>query len=107
MYLHVFDPHPPYEPRHPYEALWADPAKRDEHIAQRNALRKTIADPAQAGRGMATIDEMKAAGVDSGAYLTYDKDWYDGAIRRSTPKSRGSSSDCAPTASTIKPRSCS
>jgi arylsulfatase A-like enzyme len=81
MYLHVFDPHPPYEPRHPYEALWADQAKRDEHIAQRNALRKTIADPASAARGMATIDEMKAAGVDPGAYLTYDKDWYDGAIR--------------------------
>jgi arylsulfatase A-like enzyme len=81
IYLHVFDPHPPYEPRHPYEALWADPAKRDEHIAQRNALRRTIADPASAARGMATIDEMKAAGVDPGVYLTYDKDWYDGAIR--------------------------
>ena len=93
--------------RHPYEALWADPEKRDEHIAQRNALRKTIADPTQAARGMATIGEMKAAGVDPGAYLTYDKDWYDGAIRGSTPKSRGSSSGCARTASTIRPQSCS
>jgi arylsulfatase A-like enzyme len=81
IYLHVFDPHPPYEPRHPYESLWADAAKRDEHIAQRNAMRRTIVDPASAARGMATIDEMKAAGVDPGPYLTYDKDWYDGSIR--------------------------
>ncbi len=81
MYLHVFDPHPPYEPRPPYDSTWADPAKKDEHIAQRNALRKTIKDPAQAPRGMATVEEMKAAGVEPGPYLAYDKDWYDGSIR--------------------------
>lgn len=81
MYLHVFDPHPPYEPRHPYESMWADPAKRDEHIKQREAMRKTIKDPAMAPRGMATTEEMKAAGVDPATYLPYDEDWYDGSIR--------------------------
>ena len=81
MYLHVFDPHPPYEPRRPYDATWADPAGRDAHIAQRNILRKFVQDPAMATRGMATVEEMKAAGVDANAYLAYDKDWYDGAIR--------------------------
>jgi arylsulfatase len=81
IYLHVFDPHPPYEPRRPYESTWADPAKRDEHIKQRDALRKTIKDPGMAPRGMATTEEMKAAGVDPGSYLAYDKDWYDGSIR--------------------------
>jgi arylsulfatase A-like enzyme len=81
MYLHVFDPHPPYEPRQPYDAMWADPASREEHIAQRNALRKTIKEPSMAPRGMATTEEMKAAGVDPARYLAYDKDWYDGAIR--------------------------
>jgi arylsulfatase A-like enzyme len=81
IYLHVFDPHPPYEPRHPYEAMWADPAKRDEHLKQRDALRKTIKSPGMAPRGMATTDEMKAAGVDPATYLAYDEDWYDGSIR--------------------------
>jgi arylsulfatase A-like enzyme len=81
MYLHVFDPHPPYEPRHPYESMWADPAKREEHIKQRDAMRKTIKDPAMAPRGMATTEEMKAAGVDPATYLPYDEDWYDGSIR--------------------------
>ncbi len=81
VYLHVFDPHSPYEPRRPYDALWADPAKRDAHLAQREALRKTIADPAHVGRGMATRDEMIKAGIDPVTYLSYDKDWYDSAIR--------------------------
>ena len=39
IYLHVFDPHSPYEPRRPYDALWADQARREEHIKQREALR--------------------------------------------------------------------
>jgi len=81
MYLHVFDPHPPYEPRHPYEAMWADAAKRDEHIRQRDALRKTIKEPGMINRGMATTEEMKAADVEPGPYLAYDQDWYDGSIR--------------------------
>lgn len=34
-----------------------------------------------APRGMATVEEMKAAGVNPAAYLAYDKDWYDGSIR--------------------------
>jgi arylsulfatase A-like enzyme len=44
-------------------------------------LRQTIKEPAHAPRGMATVEEMKAAGVDPAVYLAYDKDWYDGSIR--------------------------
>jgi arylsulfatase A-like enzyme len=81
VYLHVFDPHAPYEPRRPYDVLWADPAKRDAHIAQRESLRKTVDNVANAGRGMATREEMLAAGIDPASYLAYDQDWYDSAIR--------------------------
>jgi arylsulfatase A-like enzyme len=81
IYLHVFDPHSPYEPRRPYDALWADQSKRDEHIKQREALRKVIADPFMRGRGMATREEMVKAGIDPAAYIAYDRDWYDSSIR--------------------------
>jgi arylsulfatase A-like enzyme len=81
VYLHVFDPHSPYEPRRPYDVLWADPSKRDAHIAQRESLRKAVADPVYGGRGMATRQEMVKAGIDPPAYLAYDKDWYDSSIR--------------------------
>jgi arylsulfatase len=81
IYLHVFDPHSPYEPRRPYDTLWADGSTREEHIRQRRSLSKTIASPFLAGRGMATRDEMIKAGVDPAAYIAYDKDWYDSSIR--------------------------
>jgi arylsulfatase A-like enzyme len=81
LYLHVFDPHSPYEPRRPYDAMWADQSKREEHIRQRDLLRKVIADPFMAGRGMATREEMIKAGVDPADYIAYDRDWYDSSIR--------------------------
>jgi arylsulfatase A-like enzyme len=81
IYLHVFDPHSPYEPRRPYDTIWADPSKREEHLRQREALRKTIVSPFHRGRGMATRDEMIKAGVEPAAYIAYDKDWYDSSIR--------------------------
>jgi arylsulfatase A-like enzyme len=81
VFLHANDPHAPYEPRPPYNTMWADPAQRDEHIRQREALRKTIKDPSQASRGMATREEMLAAGVDPDKYIAYDLAWYDGSIR--------------------------
>jgi arylsulfatase A-like enzyme len=81
VYLHVFDPHSPYEPRRPYAAMWADRSKREEHIKQREALRKVIANPFFKGRGMATREEMLKAGIDPAAYIAYDKDWYDSSIR--------------------------
>jgi arylsulfatase A-like enzyme len=81
IFLHMNDPHAPYEPRPPYNTMWADPAQRDEHLRQREALKKTIKDPAQANRGMATREEMIEAGIDPAAYVAYDLDWYDGSIR--------------------------
>jgi arylsulfatase len=81
MYLHVFDPHSPFEPRRPWDATWANPANREEHLRQREAMRKVITNPFMADRAMATRDEMLKAAVEPAAYLSYEKDWYDGAIR--------------------------
>ncbi len=81
VYLHVFDPHSPYEPRPPWNALWADPARREEHLRHEETLKKFIASAFLAQRGMATRDELEAAGIDPEEYLRYCKDWYDGSIR--------------------------
>ena len=29
--LHVMDPHGPFRPDPPYDSMWADPARREEH----------------------------------------------------------------------------
>jgi arylsulfatase A-like enzyme len=81
MFLHVFDPHDPFEPREPYSSLWADPQKKAEHEKQLAAIRKVIQDPLLQMFGMPNRAEMEKAGVDPAEFVNYDKDWYDGSIR--------------------------
>jgi arylsulfatase A-like enzyme len=78
MFLHVFDPHSPFEPRAPYDVLWADPAKKEEHDKQREKARKLMPDQ---GRNLPFQEDLEKAGVNLAEYMQYDKDWYDGSIR--------------------------
>jgi arylsulfatase A-like enzyme len=81
VYLHVFDPHAPYEPNRPYDTMWADPKGREEFQRQLEALKKVVADGFLAQRGMATPEELRSAGIDPESFIRYCKDWYDGSIR--------------------------
>ena len=81
MFLHVFDPHDPFEPRAPYDTLWADASKKEEHEKQLENVRKVIDNPTLKRFGMPTREEMEKAGVDPAEYVAYDQDWYDGSIR--------------------------
>jgi arylsulfatase A-like enzyme len=80
-FLHVFDPHDPYEPSAPYNALWADAAQKEEHERQAKEVKKFIKDPTMRQFGMPARDELEKAGFDPDAYVGYDQDWYDGSIR--------------------------
>ena len=96
VYLHFFDPHPPYEPNRPYDTLWADPKGREEYLRQQEVLKKFVADPFLAQRGMATRDELVKAGLDP-AWLP---PLLEGLVRRLDPRdgrrrSPGSWSGCA------------
>jgi arylsulfatase A-like enzyme len=79
--LHVFDPHPPLEPRRPYNALWSNPDKREQYDKEAEKLRKFIKNPEDRGRLMATLDEMKKSGVNYDEMMSYFIGWYDGSIR--------------------------
>jgi arylsulfatase A-like enzyme len=81
VYLHVFDPHSPYEPNRPYDTLWADPRRREDYLAALEKLKRVVEDPFLAQRGMATRGELLKAGIDPDWFLQYSKDWYDGSIR--------------------------
>ena len=81
VFLHVFDPHDPFEPREPYSTRWADPAHKDEHEEQLEALREHIASPILRQFGMPDRAAFEAAEIDPDAYVSYDQDWYDGSIR--------------------------
>ena len=81
MFLHVFDPHDPFEPRPPYDSLWADPAKKEQHAEEQKRIKKEIQDPLMRGMGMGTRQEIAKAGLNPADYVAYDQDWYDGSIR--------------------------
>jgi len=81
VFLHVSDPHDPFRPYPPYDTLWADPAKREEHERQQKEARKVISAPLLKLFGMPNREEMKKAGIDPDAYIAHDLDWYDGSIR--------------------------
>jgi arylsulfatase A-like enzyme len=81
VYLHVFDPHSPYQPNRPYDTMWAPPSQVDEYPRQLDRLRKVIADPFLSRQGMATREEVVKAGLDPDAFIQASKAWYDGSIR--------------------------
>src|SRR5262245_39489408 len=79
--LHVADPHSPFKPEPPYDTMWADPARREEHESQNRAVRPLIINPNLRRFGMATREELVKARIDPDAYIAYERDWYDGSIR--------------------------
>ncbi|MDP6579610.1 MAG: sulfatase [Vicinamibacterales bacterium] len=81
VFLHVFDPHDPFEPREPYATIWADPAHKTEHEEQLETLREHIENPLLRQFGMPNRAAFDAADVDAEAFVSYDQDWYDGSIR--------------------------
>ena len=81
VFLHLFDPHDPFEPREPYATMWADRAHKAEHEAQLAALREHIDNPLLRQFGMPNREAFEATGIDAAAYVSHDQDWYDGSIR--------------------------
>jgi len=81
VFLHVSDPHDPYAPAPPYDTMWADPARRGEHERQAKEVKKFIKEPLMKNFGMPSRAELVKAGFDADAYVSHDRDWYDGSIR--------------------------
>lgn len=83
VFLHVADPHDPYKPSPPYDTLFADSARAEEHERQGREVKKAIDDPLLRHMGslMATREELLRAKVDPDLYVAHDLDWYDGSIR--------------------------
>ncbi len=80
VFLHVFDPHSEFEPRPPYNTMWADPSQREAHLGRVAALSESIPRRWDSGRKLSR-DELVLAGVDEHKLVAYYHDWYDGSIR--------------------------
>jgi arylsulfatase A-like enzyme len=80
-YLHVTDPHSPYEPVHPYDTLYSSAEEGERHERELEQLREHIAHPLMRAFGMPTASELAAAGIDAKRYFEQDRAWYDASIR--------------------------
>ena len=80
-FLHLYDPHDPFEPRPPYNTQWADPSNKEQHEKDLEKVRTVIQDPLAKDFGMPSREELVKAGLDPEAFVRYTEDWYDGSIR--------------------------
>ena len=81
VFLHVFDPHDPFRPRNPYDTLWAEAGREEQHKDEVEKLKKFIKHPFMKNRGLPTAAELAAAGLDKEEFISHLHDWYDGSIR--------------------------
>ncbi len=81
VFLHVFDPHDPFQPRNPYDTLWAEAGRGEKHKDEVEKLKKFIKHPFMKNRGLPTAAELAAAGLDKEEFISHLHDWYDGSIR--------------------------
>ena len=79
-FLHVYDPHYPFQPRPPFDEHWADPGQAEKHLELTEVARAGIADEGMREVGLPTVDEFERAGVDAEDWLEYALGWYDGSI---------------------------
>ena len=61
VFLHVFDPHSPFEPRRPYNTVWSDPAEREGFDQMAEKLEK-VEDNDGRGRNLVFLDERLSGG---------------------------------------------
>jgi arylsulfatase A-like enzyme len=79
--LHVFDAHPPYEPRRPYDAIWSNIQNREQYNKDIETLKKFIKNPEDRTRVMPSLEEMRASGLNYEELMKQFIGWYDGSIR--------------------------
>ncbi len=81
VFLHVLDPHTPYQTYPPYDKLWGDPAHRAEYNRQLQLVSEYVQDPARRFLGIPTREELEKAGIDAQKFVAYEIDLYDSSIR--------------------------
>jgi arylsulfatase A-like enzyme len=80
-FLHIFDPHSPFEPYRPYDNLWMSPQEIAAHRKDMEQAKKFIESDFFKREGLANPAELEKAGVDRARYVAAQKAWYDSSIR--------------------------
>ncbi|HJO02387.1 MAG TPA: sulfatase [Acidobacteriota bacterium] len=81
VFLHVFDPHSPFEPYAPYDTLYTDTEEIAAHRERVEAAREHIVDDHMREDGLPTTAELDSAGIDPRVFVDTELDWYDASIK--------------------------
>lgn len=81
VFLHVFDPHSPFEPYQPYGRIWSESSALEEHEKDVEAAREYLESKDKEPNSMPRRGELIAAGIDPEAFVIREKNWYDESIR--------------------------
>ncbi len=81
VFLHVFDPHSPFEPYAPYDTLYTDDGEGEAQRERMETVQEHITDDHMRDDAMPTTAQLAAAGVDRDAFVDTELDWYDASIK--------------------------
>jgi len=79
-FLHVFDPHSPFEPYLPYDSVWLSAQESAEHREQMERVKEFIDDDFRKREGLPNAKELAEAGIDQETFVAREKAWYDASI---------------------------
>jgi arylsulfatase A-like enzyme len=77
VFLHIFDPHSPFRPMHPYDERWLEGGAIAEHEEQLQKVSGVV----KVFHHLPSAEQLAEAEVDPEDFLTAEKAWYDGSIR--------------------------
>jgi arylsulfatase A-like enzyme len=81
VFLHVFDPHSPFEPYAPYDTMYTDEGEVEAHRERIANVQEHIENDHMRGDAMPTSAQLAAAEVDPDVFVDTEHDWYDASIR--------------------------
>ena len=80
VFLHVADPHSPYEPYAPFDTAFGEEGDVEEYVRQRDATGPFTDNPLMRRFGMPKTEDIVEAGLDPETYVALQRDAYDGSI---------------------------
>ena len=80
-FLHVFDPHSPFDTYSPYAGMWSSATAVEEHEADLERIAELKEDTRRGGDDLPDRAHFEEAGVPHEPFVERERDWYDESIR--------------------------
>lgn len=80
-FLHVFDPHSPFEPYGPYDGAYMDDAEAEQHRENLAAAVEIMEPGLMKSQRLPSVETLAEAGIDADIFLDAEMDWYDASIK--------------------------